>query len=104
MSRKNRGGRAPPQDWGSERTLADAEEDALSNDGAEPANGQAGCACGSEEFLLEAYMAVVGGTIQPEPVEVEQLTCPQCGREYEAIQTAGGRIIRGEFLGYTELD
>ncbi len=105
MSRKhNRGGGPPPPSWGGERTLADAEEDALLEDGEQATGGQAVCACGSEEFLLEAYMAVVAGAIQPKPVEVEQLTCPQCGREYEAIEGEGGRILRGEFLGYADLE
>ncbi|MFN7132793.1 MAG: hypothetical protein ACK4N5_11980 [Myxococcales bacterium] len=110
MSRKRRDDGRPAQDWGSERTLADAESEETileraETDG-EPARGQGSepvCACGSTEFLLEAYMAVVDGRIRAEPVEVEQLTCPQCGREYEAIPAEGGRILRGDFLGYAEL-
>ena len=71
MSRKGEG----------ERTMADAEQDALEEQSA-PAGGTR-CACGSERFVLEA------------------LTCPECGREYEPIR-AGGRVLRGEFRGFFE--
>jgi hypothetical protein len=47
---------------------------------------------------------VVSGVPRPEPVEVEALTCPECSREFEAIQGEGGRILRGDFLGYADLD
>jgi hypothetical protein len=69
-------------------TLADAREKALPR-----------CACGGEEFVLEAYLAVIRGRPQPEPLELEALTCPQCGREYEAIWLEDGRVTRGEFRG-----
>jgi len=72
--------------------------------GAASGESSATCACGSEEFLLEAYLAVVRGRPQREPVELELLTCPQCGREYEAIWLQDGRIARGEYRGQTELD
>ncbi len=133
---KKRRDRAPGNqetDWSTERTLADAEADALAareearlssaNEleiagsplarnlpspsveiaGAQSAPG-AKCACGSEEFLLEAYLAVIGGRPQPEPVELESLTCPSCGREYEAIWLEGGRVARGEYRGQTDID
>ena len=60
------------------------------------------CACGGEEFVLEAYLAVVKGRPQPEPLELESITCPQCGREYEAIWLEGGRIARGDFRGQSD--
>jgi hypothetical protein len=80
-----------------ERTLADAEQD-------EREAGQGSgtrCACGSERFVLEAYLEVEAGTLHSEPIEVEALTCPSCGREYEPI-FAGGRVLRGEFRGFFE--
>ena len=40
----------------------------------------------------------------PEPIEVEALTCPECGREYEPILTGNGRVLRGEFRGYFDDD
>jgi hypothetical protein len=119
MARRNRDRRseeAPQTDWDTERTLAAAEEDAAalpaSLDGNMPAadeNAPGGaavvtCACGGNEFLLQAYLHVVDGQPQNEMVEVEGLTCPQCGREYEAIPVAGGRILRGDFVGYADLD
>ena len=103
MARRSRQGeRGPQTDWSSERTLADVEAEREE----QPRLDDAGlrCACGSGEFLLEAYLHVVDGVARPEPVEVETLTCPACGREFEAIQGEGGRILRGDFLGYTELD
>ena len=126
--RRERGGAQDSTDWSTERTLADveaeeaaaAEEARLANElatapGAGERNlpsveaasseGQgARCACGSEEFLLEAYLAVIGGRPQPEPVELESLTCPQCGREYEAIWLQDGRVARGEYRGQTDID
>ncbi len=68
------------------------------------AESSATCACGSEEFLLEAYLAVVRGVPQREPVELELLTCPQCGREYEAIWLEDGRVARGEYRGQTDIE
>jgi hypothetical protein len=79
-----------------ERTMADAEQDALE----EPTSGSdTRCKCGSERFVLEAYLEVEGGMPNPEPIEVEALTCPECGREYEPI-VVGGRVLRGEFRGF----
>lgn len=62
------------------------------------------CPCGSEEFVLEAFMHVVAGQIRPKPVEVEGLTCPQCGREFDVVEGEDGTVLRGEFRGFTELD
>ncbi len=85
--------------WESERTLADVEQDER-----ETSQGSgAQCACGSTRFVLEAYLEVDGGALNPEPIEVESLTCPECGREYEPI-FAGGRVLRGEFRGFFEED
>lgn len=88
--------------WETERTLADAEADAEMKESGEGTSTT--CPCGSEEFLLQAFLHVVNGVPKPEPVDVEELTCPNCGREFEAIQGEGGRILRGDFLGYTELE
>jgi hypothetical protein len=74
----------------SERTMAEAEQD----------KGGTRCACGSERFVLEAYLEVEGGMVSPEPVEVEALTCPECGREYEPVLLGSGRVVRGEFRGF----
>jgi hypothetical protein len=134
-------------DWSSERTLADAEKDALEQstalervdpdewaadetshaipklqsglpleDHAPTMQGDLGrtdesgappqpvrCACGADEFMLEAYMAVIAGKLQPVPLEVETLTCPQCGREYEAIWLESGTVARGDYLGRADL-
>jgi hypothetical protein len=75
-----------------ERTLAEAEQD----------TGGTRCVCGSERFVLEAYLEVEGGMLAPEPVEVEALTCPECGREYEPVLLGSGRVVRGDFRGYFE--
>ena len=92
-----------PTDWEGERTLAAAEEDRGAKDAlVEPTDTR--CLCGSEELLLEAFLQVVDGRPVPQPVEVETLTCPQCGREFEAVLTEDGRVLRGEFQGYVELD
>jgi hypothetical protein len=88
-------------DWENERTLAAAE---MGNEAGFEEAGDTRCICGSDEFLLEAYLQVVDGKPVPQPVEVETLTCPQCGREFEAIATEDGRILRGDFLGQVELD
>jgi len=87
-----------------ERTLAAAEADAASDTatGLQSSAALTRCACGSEEFILEAYLHVIDGRPKPEPVEVEALTCPKCGREYEGILGEGGRILRGDFLGFLE--
>jgi len=83
----------------SERTMAEAEQDALQKPGDESR-----CICGSQRFVLEAYLEVEGGMPNPEPIEVEALTCPECGREYEPILTGNGRVLRGEFRGYFDDD
>ena len=62
------------------------------------------CPCGHREFLLQAFMAVVDGRLQPVPVDVESLTCPECGREFEAVSLEDGQVVRGEYLGRTDLD
>lgn len=82
-------------DWYEERTLADAEAAADTGET---------CSCGSNEFLLEAYLHVVDGRIDPKPVEVETLTCPSCGREYEALLAEDGGILRGDYVGQADLD
>lgn len=82
-----------------ERTLADAEQDER-----ESSQGSSTrCVCGSERFVLEAFLEVEGGTPNPEPIEVEALTCPECGREFEPV-FANGRVLRGEFRGFFEDD
>ncbi|MGC4117840.1 MAG: hypothetical protein QM765_25455 [Myxococcales bacterium] len=106
-------------DFEFERTLAAAEEDesvapdqAVGLSGGDGTTGEDAptaaaderCTCGSSEFLLEAYLQVVDGRPRPELVEVESLTCPQCGKEYEAVQMEDGRVVRGEFLGHVDLD
>ena len=85
--------------WDGERTMADAEQDAREEASA-PAGGTR-CACGSERFVLEAYLEVEAGVPNATPIEVEALTCPECGREYEPI-LAGARVLRGEFRGFFE--
>lgn len=120
MGRRNDRGRgrghgaSQPVEFEFERTLAAAEEDeavapAASDavagpEAATPAAADERCTCGSSEFLLEAYLQVVDGRPRPELVEVERLTCPQCGKEYEAVQMEDGRVVRGEFLGHVDLD
>jgi hypothetical protein len=94
----------PPTDWESERTLAAAEADVPEPEAAEMPSGDAACLCGNRELLLEAYLRVIDGKVDPEPLEVETLTCPECGREFEAIQVEGGRIARGELVGQTDVD
>jgi hypothetical protein len=80
-----------------DRTLAEVEQDAREGQGES-------CNCGSTRFVLEAYLEVDGGRVATEPVEVEALTCPECGREYEPILLGDGKVGRGEFLGYFEED
>jgi len=81
--------------------MAEAEQDAREDRSAP--GSETRCQCGSTRFVLEAYLEVDGGVPNPEPIEVEALTCPECGREYEPI-FANGRIVRGEFRGYFEED
>jgi len=69
-----------------------------------PQDDDSRCICGSQRFVLEAYLEVEGGMPNPEPIEVEALTCPECGREYEPILTGNGRVLRGEFRGYFDDD
>jgi hypothetical protein len=94
---------APRPDFEHERTLAAAEDDEASREQAGE-RGDTSCTCGSNEFLLEAYLHVVDGVPQSDLVEVETLSCPRCGREYEAVQAEDGRILRGEFVGEVELE
>jgi hypothetical protein len=75
-----------------ERTLAEVEAD----------KGGDRCICGSDHFVLEAFLEVEGGMLSMEPAEVEALTCPECGREYEAVLLGAGRVARGEFRGFFE--
>jgi len=100
--RGNRSQSRPPEptNWETERTLADAEADETIPEG----TGASTCPCGSNEFALEAILHVIDGVAKPEPVEVESLTCPECGREFEAIVGENGRYLRGDFLGYVDLD
>ncbi len=92
---RNRGRREEQQGgWEGERTMAAAEEDARLE------SSDTRCACGSDKFILQAFLEVKDGTLLPDPVEVEALTCPECGREYEAVAAEGGRVLRGDFLGY----
>ncbi len=106
MGRRNRRdtGRGPSTEWESERTLAAAEEEAgrTSPDG--PIEADVVCLCGNHELLLEAYLRVVDGQPDPTPVEVGTLTCPKCGREFDAVDLGDGRIVRGDFLGTAELE
>lgn len=103
MARKRgQGGRRPETDWSTERTLAASEEEAAAGEDGAAADADVRCACGSDEFLLEAYVHVVAGRPRPDFVEVETLTCPACSREYEAVQGEGGRILKGDFVGYAE--
>jgi hypothetical protein len=105
MARKRgQAGRGPETDWSAERTLAASEADRAPNESGGDTEADVRCACGSDEFLLEAYAHVVAGRPRPDFVEVETLTCPACGREYEAIQGEDGRILKGDFLGYAEED
>jgi hypothetical protein len=83
--------------WDGDRTMAEAEQGTREGESDR-------CACGSTRFVLEAYLEVDGGRVAPEPVEVEALTCPECGREYEPVLLTDGRVQRGEFLGYFEQD
>jgi DNA-directed RNA polymerase subunit RPC12/RpoP len=87
-------------DWSTERTMAEAEADQALPEAA----SDLVCPCGSKEFVLEAFLHIVNGVAKPEPLDLESLTCPQCGREFEAIQAEGGRYLRGDFIGYVDVD
>lgn len=102
MGRRHANKSAPPsaQDFEYERTLADAEEDRGSADLADDQR----CPCGSHRFLLEGYFGVVDGRIGAEPLELGSLTCPECGREFEAVQAEDGRVLRGDLQGQVSLD
>ena len=103
---KVRGQRPTHDTFEFERTLADVEADAALSKPlveAQPADADALCPCGNETFVLEAYMEVTRGKLLPTPVETQSLTCPECAREFEAIVTADGRVLRGDFLGYADL-
>jgi hypothetical protein len=102
MGRHNRDRPRSHEPFEVERTLAAAEQDEAEQQQAGAAGAR--CSCGSRELLLQAYLRVVDGVPEPEPVEVETLTCPECSREYEAIQGEGGRILRGDFIGMLEDD
>lgn len=82
-----------------ERTLAAAEEESSYADVDDFA-----CPCGGREFVLEAFLHVVDGRARLDPVEVEALTCPECGREFDAVQLEDGRFARGDFRGWTDVD
>jgi len=89
-----------------ERTLADAEADEASRRQRAVGPSERAdecCICGHREFVLEAFMHVVDGRLRPDPVEVESLTCPECGREYEAVPAGEGRVLRGDFRGWADV-
>ncbi len=97
----------PPTDWETERTLEAAESEEAFDTSDTPAatdSAATACICGSRELLLQAYFAVADGLLAREPLEVEGLTCPQCSREYEAVQLEDGRVVRGELVGFADLD
>ena len=79
-----------------ERTLADVEADSSSG-------GTTTCTCGAETLVLQAFFEVTNGKLAERAVEMETLTCPECGREYEPVELADGRIVRGEYLGQVDL-
>lgn len=105
MGRKSRDRVRQPEQapWETERTLAAAEEDAREAE-ERPAGtgGDLRCSCGSDHFVLQAFLAVENGVVNPVPVEAERLTCPECGREYEPVVAEGGRVLRGDYLGQFE--
>jgi hypothetical protein len=98
----------PPTDFETERTLESAESDQPVDDFAEGdpilAMGKGKCLCGHNELLLEGYFAVIDGKLSRDPIEVEGLTCPECNREYEAVILEGGRVERGDFVGFADLE
>src|SRR5258708_12398727 len=87
-----------PRKFEGERTMADAEQDALEERRAPGADTR--CICGSERFVLGAYLEVEGGMPNPEPIEGEALTCPECGPEYEPV-VVGERVLRRDFPCYS---
>jgi hypothetical protein len=99
---RRRTGPSDTTDWENERTLAAAEEDETLSGDTELSDRA--CPCGSNEFVLQAFLHVVGGRIRHEPIDVESLTCPHCGREFEAIESEGGEILRSEFRGQVDLE
>lgn len=101
MGRRNDRGspRSTPSGFEGERTLAGAEEDRETTSGTDDAR----CPCGCAQFLLEGFFAVEEGRLSADPVELGSLTCPECGREFEAVQAEDGRVLRGELLGYVEV-
>ena len=104
--RHRRDSTLPPTDWDSERTLeaAEAESESLSDGAPVVASEDGRCLCGNRELLLQAYYAVSDGRVASDPLEVEGLTCPECGREFEAVQLEDGRVVRGELQGFADLD
>lgn len=103
MGRRNKRDDHPaPFDPGTfERTLADVEQESKDEG---KGGDETTCPCGSREFLLEAFLHVVDGRAKAVPVDVESLTCPECGREFEAVTLEDGRFVKGAFLGRTALD
>jgi hypothetical protein len=104
MSKRTRESGSPPTDWESERTLEAAEVDAREARDGTSAEGETACTCGNRDLLLQGYFAVREGVLAREPLEVEGLTCPECGRAFEAVVLADGRISRGEFVGWAEVE
>jgi hypothetical protein len=110
MGRRGRERKPSPggsSDFEFERTLADAEADQVATRervGEPSEHADESCICGHREFVLEAFMHVVDGRLRPDPVEVESLTCPECGREYEAVPAGEGRVLRGDFRGWADVD
>ncbi len=87
-----------PWDEG-ERTLADVEEDNRTRG----TFGETACVCGSTTLVLQAFSEVVDGRLSERPLEMETLTCPECGREYEPVELEDGRVVRGDYLGQVDL-
>ncbi len=102
--RRESGNHSDATDWASERTLADVEQEQQDQQraGEQGQGTDTTCGCGASDFLLEAFLHVANGAIDPVPVEVGSLSCPDCGREYEAIRREDGRIVKGDFLGFVE--
>lgn len=102
--RHSRESHVMPTDWDNERTLEAAEAEALSDGAPASTTDDGRCLCGNRELLLQAYYAVTDGRIAADPLEVEGLTCPECGREFEAVMLEDGRVVRGELQGFADLD
>jgi hypothetical protein len=100
-NRQSTEGNTSIETWQAERTLAEAEADAAE---VKLPQSDARCPCGSGQFLLQAYLQVEDGRPTPGFVELESLTCPRCCREFEAVETEDGRVLRGELLGHVDLD